>query len=96
MAACLNADENFSVFRKFGTLRTRVMLHRQWELETLEKELDDLDKEDEKNDAGRIQSIAYDHARSAGLPNQQEPKKQESPREKIIKKIEKKLEQYGG
>ncbi|KAK3201734.1 hypothetical protein GRF29_164g468701 [Pseudopithomyces chartarum] len=48
-AAYQNSDANFGVYRRFGTVRHRLLLYRQQELYKLERELFQLDKEDEAN-----------------------------------------------
>ena len=42
----MNSDETFAIVRRFGRMSSRVLLHLQNDLTKLEKELDDLDKED--------------------------------------------------
>ena len=44
MAAFLDSDENFMVFRRFGYIQTRLLLDKQDELRRLEKQLDDFDE----------------------------------------------------
>lgn len=47
LAALLNSDENFIIFRRFGRLSARLLLHLQSELVVLQKKLDALDKGDD-------------------------------------------------
>lgn len=42
----INFDENFMVFRRFGFLQARLLLHKQDELRELEVDLDRTDKLD--------------------------------------------------
>lgn len=79
----MNSDDNFSVFRRFGQLRTRLLLHKQWEVARLERELEDLDQEDARDDVLRIQSLDYD--RKEGI----------SERERLMGRIDEKLKAYG-
>jgi len=61
LSAFLNSDPNFAIMRGFGELHCRVLLHREIELTTLEKELQKLDKEDEQNPdmEYRLRTIEY-------------------------------------
>lgn len=58
-AAYQNLGPTFRVYKRFGTLRNRVILHRQYQLAKLEEALLALDKSDQAQDAcrGRIRSI---------------------------------------
>lgn len=40
----MDSDSDFAMFRRFGRLHTRVLLHKQDELAELEKRLDEMDK----------------------------------------------------
>ncbi|KAI9817249.1 MAG: hypothetical protein M1827_001362 [Pycnora praestabilis] len=61
LAALINSDPNFSMCRRFGTLRNRVLLHRQDELAVLEKKLNEMDRVHEKDNPYRLQSRKYDN-----------------------------------
>lgn len=82
MAAYINSDVNFTMYRKFGTLRSRVLLHRQDELNKLEKRLNALDLRDNVGDDFRIQCITYD-------------REKDTQRTDLIDEIDSKLEHYG-
>ncbi|TVY21064.1 hypothetical protein LARI1_G001244 [Lachnellula arida] len=47
LAALLDSDENFLLYRRFGYLQARLLLHKQDQLRELEVELNDWDKIDE-------------------------------------------------
>ncbi|OMP82540.1 hypothetical protein BK809_0006850, partial [Diplodia seriata] len=82
-AAFIDTDDNFRIYRRFGTLRNRVLLHRQLELSLLEDELDELDQSDNNGArAYRLASIQYDKAQ------------QDSMRTDLVERIDTKLEQY--
>jgi hypothetical protein len=49
LAAVIESDANFLIFRKFGFLRTRMMVWHQDRLRELEDELRKLDKADYEN-----------------------------------------------
>jgi hypothetical protein len=46
LAAFLNSDDNFAVFRRFGNLSARALVQLQVDLTELEKKLHDLDDAD--------------------------------------------------
>ncbi|KIL86399.1 hypothetical protein FAVG1_10228 [Fusarium avenaceum] len=54
LAAFLSSDKEFTVFRCFSRLHTRVLLHKQDELAQLEQRLDELDEEDSRNNSYRL------------------------------------------
>jgi hypothetical protein len=49
LAAFMNSDESFAIFRKFGQTNCRVMIHLQSEIAALEKELEELDRSDARD-----------------------------------------------
>lgn len=46
VAAFMNSDENFLIYRQFSFLHARILLRKQDELRTIEGSLDDLDHQD--------------------------------------------------
>lgn len=48
LAAYLDSDENFMLYRRFGYLQARLLLNKQDQLRALEEDLDKLDKYDEE------------------------------------------------
>ncbi len=50
LAAFLDSDDNFMVFRRFGYLQSRLLLEKQDDLRILETQLDKLDRADARND----------------------------------------------
>ena len=46
LAAVMNSDNDYSMFRRFGTLHMRNLLHLQVEISVLEQKLKDLDNEE--------------------------------------------------
>ncbi|KAF2758712.1 hypothetical protein EJ05DRAFT_485807 [Pseudovirgaria hyperparasitica] len=61
LAAYINSDHNFLVYRKFGTARNRVLLHRQQQVVAAERALYELDCSNEKHGfARRLQTIYQD------------------------------------
>jgi len=89
LAAFLNLDPNFPVYRRFGTLRHRLMVHKEVELMKLEQNLNEMDKADWTERRHRLQSIRRDHEDAT------KEGKEQSEREKLIDEIDKKLERYG-
>lgn len=46
ISSCTDLESDFRVFRRFGLLHSRVLLHQQRKLMTLEQTLRDMDEED--------------------------------------------------
>lgn len=46
LACFLDSDEDFMIYRRFGFLQARIILHKQDELRSLEQRLDDMDQDD--------------------------------------------------
>ena len=49
-AAFADSDESFMLYRRFGYVHARLLLHRQDELRELEDELENMDKMDARNE----------------------------------------------
>ncbi|KAG4442411.1 hypothetical protein IFR05_002113 [Cadophora sp. M221] len=62
LAALLDSDENFMLYRRFGFLQSRLLLNSQDELRELEQHLDRMDKVDYKKDHTLLQSREKDDA----------------------------------
>ncbi|KAF4638059.1 hypothetical protein G7Y89_g19 [Cudoniella acicularis] len=62
VAALLDSDENFMLYRRFGFLQARVLLHKQDQLRHLELKLDQVDKEDEEKQPKILKSRELDNA----------------------------------
>ncbi|RDW91668.1 hypothetical protein BP5796_02833 [Coleophoma crateriformis] len=60
LAAFLDSDENFMLYRRFGYLQARILLYKQDELRSLEQELDHLDKLDAEIRPKRLRSRERD------------------------------------
>ena len=86
MTAFLNSDDNFLIARKYGFLRTRLLLYRQDELFVLEKGLLALDDDDKENRELALQSRRHDEE------TDDDP---EGSRKALMRKIDDKLKEYG-
>lgn len=86
LSAFVNSDENFLIARKYGFLRSRVLLYRQDELSVLEKDLIALDDDDDEKRPIALQSRKFD---------EQTDKDPVYSRKVLIKKIDDKLKEYG-
>lgn len=82
-AAYQNSDPSFRIYKRFGTLRNRIILYRQQEIAQLEEELNRLDEEDHQSNNGKTQSLLWDK------------EEVDSKRMKLIDQIEEKLKNYG-
>lgn len=86
LAAFVNSDENFLVARKYGFLRSRVLLYRQDELSVLEKDLIALDDDDKEKRELALRSRKHD---------EETDKDPIYSRKVLIQKIDDKLKEYG-
>ena len=86
LTAFINSDDNFLIARKYGYLRSRLLLYRQDELSVLEKGLLALDKDDQEHRELALHSRKYDEE------NDDDP---ETGRKTLMKKIDDKLKEYG-
>ena len=82
LAAFLDSDENFMVYRRFGFIQSRLLLEKQDELRELEEKLDRLDK---------IEADAGDW-----IPETRDlPERYLEPRKKLMDVLEKRFCAYG-
>lgn len=88
LAAFQASEPNFSLYRSFSYLHSRVLLDLQDQITCLEKELDEIDWEDHDEDADRLKSRDYDT---------QQPDGEGEPRTRrvILREIQSKLLEYG-
>lgn len=86
LAAFVNSDDNFLIARKYGFLRSRVLLYRQDELSVLEKDLIALDDDDKEKREIALTSRKHD---------EQTDKDPIFSRKVLIQKIDDKLKEYG-
>ncbi|KAF8856191.1 hypothetical protein BDZ45DRAFT_654497 [Acephala macrosclerotiorum] len=81
LAAFLDCDENFMLYRRFGFLQSRLLLHKQDQLRELEKDLDRMDKYDQIENPSLLRSREKDDAVNGS-------------REKLLCKVEDKFKEY--
>lgn len=62
LAAFLDSDENFMLYRRFGFLQARALLYKQDELRELEDKLDKMDQRDAKTKPKVLKSRDKDDA----------------------------------
>ena len=86
MTAFINSDDNFLIARKYGFLRSRLLLYHQDELSVLEKGLLALDNDDKENRALALRSRRNDE------DTDDDP---ETSRKVLMGKISDKLKEYG-
>ena len=86
MTAFINSDDSFLIARKYGFLRTRLLLYHQDELSVLEKGLLALDDDDKKDRKLALQSRKHDEE------TDDDP---EDSRKALMRKIADKLKEYG-
>ncbi|KAI4697883.1 uncharacterized protein J4E84_001017 [Alternaria hordeiaustralica] len=83
-----SSEANFSLYRSFSYLHSRVLLDLQDEITSLEKELDDIDWDDFDEEPSRLQSRQFDNSQPDG---------EGAPRSRrvILRDIKAKLMEYG-
>ena len=88
-AALANSDESFMVYRRFGNVHARLLLHKQDELRELEDNLDDMDRRDDKTEQGQrcLQSRDNDENRPAIADRES--------RSQLLARMEGKTREYG-
>ena len=84
VAAFEDCDPCFLMYRKFGWLHNRLLLHLQDELQLLEEELKEFDKDDAINSRP-----VYQQSR------RKDDRRSDSKRPIMLKLIKEKLEEYG-
>jgi hypothetical protein len=82
LAAFLDSDESFMLYRRFGFLQSRILLHMQDELRELEGDLDLMDRRDQKRRPGMLKS-------------RQDDDQDSNRRKEKISEIAKKFNEYG-
>jgi hypothetical protein len=82
-AAYQNSTPTFRIYKRFGTLRNRAILHRQHRLARLEKQLLELDKADNDHFNHRIRSVRRDEEDN------------DSKRTNLMEEIVRELKEYG-
>lgn len=89
VAAFLDSDASFTIYRRFGFLHARLLLYKQDELRELEEELRDMDKRDW--DAESFQDCLRSRDKDDAVKNQHG----RSSRKELLQRIEKKALEYG-
>lgn len=84
LAAFMNSDESFAIFRKFGQTNCRVMIHLQSEIAALEKELEELDRSDARDGSSTSYRLVSTEHRTGWDTRQKD----------ILKQLEEKLPVY--
>lgn len=85
LAAFVDSDEDFMVYRRFGWMISRILLDKQNELQDLEEQLEESDEEASQKDPSLLSrgELAYD--------DDDEPP---SERKKLLKKIQNAYSEY--
>lgn len=82
LAALVDSNENFLVYRSFGYLQARILLNKQDELRELEGRLDHLDSLDARDSPNILKSRLQDRHR-------------DDQRKSLLFEIEEKFREYG-
>lgn len=83
MAAFLDSDDNFMMYRRFGYLQARLLLEKQEQLRRLEEDLDVMDKRGEAAGSRDLKTLKDGKKDNAG------------ERRMLMRRIEKKFRDYG-
>jgi len=88
LAAFQSSEQNFSLYRAFSYLHSRILLDLQDEITSLEQELDEIDWDDHDEDRTRLMSRDFDKAQPDG---------EGAPRSRrvVLREIKAKLMEYG-
>jgi hypothetical protein len=90
VAAFMNSDENFLIYRRFGFLHPRILLRKQDELRTIEWSLDDLDHQD---------FLESEQTRKCLQPRAEDESRRDidkqGTRKMLLEEAEKKVYEYG-
>lgn len=91
LARFLDSDDNFMVYRRFGTVCSRLLLHKQDEISKMEGVLHNMDKMDERaKNEKYLMSRSLDIERDGGVPECWP-----ESRPQLMEKLEKKFVEYG-
>jgi hypothetical protein len=88
LAAFQSSEANFALYRSFSYLHSRVLLDLQDGITSLERELDDIDEDDECEDPDRLRSREIDEERSRNEGGRRN-------RRVVLREIKAKLMEYG-
>jgi len=83
-AILMNSNDNVCIYKKFGQLHCRLLLHRQLELYSLEQELNKLDAKDDETDEKRYRLQCVEHCQEW-----------DPAQKNLLDKIVPKLTEYG-
>jgi hypothetical protein len=84
LAAFINSNDNFCIWRSFGQLHCRVLIQKLLELQALERELKDLDAQDDLSPDTRYRLQIGEHCDGW-----------DTTQKDLIDKITCKLSEYG-
>ena len=90
-AAFADSDESFAIYRRFGYIHARLLMHRQDELRALEDKLGDMDKRDNKDESRRRRLTSREV--DDGLSKREELGR--DSRSVLFNQIEEKVLKYG-
>lgn len=94
LAAFQSSEANFSLYRSFSYLHSRILLDLQDEITTLEKELDEIDWDDFDSDPDRLRSREIDISLAAASSSENEDEPSTRNRRVVLREIKAKLMEY--
>ena len=93
LAAFLDSDDNFMIYRRFGFLHARILLQKQDELRELEEAIDTIDKEDASLDRGTDKTRKC--LKSRIKEERREDTQMRQTRKELLRSAEDKVREYG-
>ena len=90
LARFLDSDDNFMVYRRFGTVCSRLLLYKQDEISKMEGVLHSMDKTDE-----RAKNEKCLMSRTLDVERDGIPEFWPESRPQLMEKLEKKIVEYG-
>ena len=90
LARFLDSDDNFMVYRRFGTVCSRLILSKQDEISKMERLLHSMDKMD-----ARGESAKYLMSHTLDVERDGIPELWPESRPQLMEKLEKKILEYG-
>lgn len=88
-AAFADSDESFMLYRRFGNVHARLLLHLQDEIREMEAQLYNMDLRDNKSEEGQ------GYLQSRELDEERPVRENQESRSQLLTRMEKKTRQYG-
>lgn len=91
VARFLDSDDSFGLYRRFGTVHSRLLLNKQDEISKMEAKLEAMDRQDNADDNDK----RYLMSRELDLDREDFPAAWGETRAQLMERLEKKVVEYG-